>query len=162
MGRRLVHAVPSSKMYSPHRHQQAEPHSDRVYHSRTITCSSDISQVPGGYHHRQGELEPTHRFHHKKGEQDSRHPTQKSEDLINIDQGASIQDPRASTGGVYQPRMGSSSSDKHQEAGVCTSKGSKVRLKQPTQQVQRHCHHPTPLLEVIRGQEKGRQTYHAL
>ena len=25
MGRRLVHAVPSSKMYSPHRHQQAEP-----------------------------------------------------------------------------------------------------------------------------------------
>ena len=68
MGRRLVHAVPSSKMYSPHRHQQAEPHSDRVHHSRTITCSSDISQVPGGYHHRQGELEPTHRFHHKKGE----------------------------------------------------------------------------------------------
>jgi hypothetical protein len=38
---------------SPHRHQQAEPHSDRVFHSRTITCSSDIGQVPGGYHHRQ-------------------------------------------------------------------------------------------------------------
>ena len=41
---------------SPHRHQQAEPHSDRVFHSRTITCSSDIGQVPGGYHHRQSEL----------------------------------------------------------------------------------------------------------
>jgi hypothetical protein len=71
MGRRLVHAVPSSKMYSPHRHQQAEPHSDRVYHSRTITFSSDISQIPGGYHHRQSELEHReleHRFHHKQGE----------------------------------------------------------------------------------------------
>jgi hypothetical protein len=39
-----------------------------VYHSRTITYSSDISQVPGGYHHRQSELGPTHRFHHKQGE----------------------------------------------------------------------------------------------
>ena len=68
MGRRLVHAVPSSKMYSPHRHQQAEPHSDRVFHSRTITCSSYISQVPGGYHHWQSELESTHQFHHKQGE----------------------------------------------------------------------------------------------
>ena len=63
-----MHAVPSSKMYSPHRHQQAEPHRDRVYHSRTITCSSDISQVAGGYHHRQSELEPAHRFHHKQGD----------------------------------------------------------------------------------------------
>ena len=54
---------------------------------------------------------------------------QKSEDLINIDQGASIQDPSPSTRGVCQPRMGSSSSDRHQEAGVCTTKGSKVRLK---------------------------------
>ena len=39
-----------------------------VYYSRTITCSSDIRQVPGGYYHRQSELEPTHRFYHKQGE----------------------------------------------------------------------------------------------
>jgi hypothetical protein len=47
MGRRLVHAVPSSKMYSPHRHQQAEPHRDRVYHSRTITCSRTSAKYLG-------------------------------------------------------------------------------------------------------------------
>ena len=38
-------------------------------------------------------------------------------------QGASIQDPSPSTRGVCQPRMGSSSSDRHQEAGECTTKG---------------------------------------
>jgi hypothetical protein len=40
-----------------------------------------------------------------------------------------LEDPSPSTGGVCQPRMGSSSPDRHQEAGVCTTKGSKVRLK---------------------------------
>jgi hypothetical protein len=41
----------------------------------------------------------------------------------------SIQDPSTSTRGVCQPCMGSSSSDRHQEAGECTTKGSKDRLK---------------------------------
>jgi hypothetical protein len=37
--------------------------------------------------------------------------------------------PVTHTRGVCQPRMESSSSDRHQEAGECTTKDSKVRLK---------------------------------